>query len=77
MLTTPAIYERGIALYESGAVSKTPVKGLFVIGPYDVDTRNTHPCHCGYARHHPETMCKHTVAALRKMLDSLMYPVSA
>ncbi len=77
MLTTPAIYERGIALYESGAVLKTTTKGVFDVGSYLVDTRLDQPCRCGYARHNPETTCKHTVAALRKMLDDLMYPVSA
>lgn len=77
MLTTPAIFERGIALYESGAVTKTPIKGLFIVGSYTVDTRLDTPCECGYCRHNPETACKHTVAALRKMLDDLMYAVSA
>ena len=77
MLTTPAIYSRGIALYESGGVSKTTLKGVFNVGSYLVDTRRDHPCRCGSARFVPERMCKHTVAALRKMLDDLMYPVSA
>lgn len=77
MLTTPAVFERGIALYEMGVVLKTTTKGLFTIGLYDVDTRLDQPCDCGYARHNPEMTCKHTVAALRKMLDDLMYPVSA
>ena len=76
MFTTPAIYSRGIALYEMGGVSKTHTKGLFLVGSYTVDTRLNTPCRCGYARHNPETVCKHTVAALRKMLDDLMYPVS-
>ncbi len=77
MLTTPAIYERGIALYEMGAVTKTTTKGVFVVGSYTVDTRLDTPCGCGYCRHNPETVCKHMVAALRKMLDDLMYSVSA
>ena len=77
MLTTQTIYERGIALYQSGAVVKTTTKGLFIIGAYRVDTRLNHPCRCGYALHNPDMVCKHTVAALRKMLDDLMYAVSA
>ncbi len=83
MLTTPPIYERGIALYDSGAVRKTTTKGLFMVqqtsgdGSYRVDTRLDHPCQCDYAVHNPDMVCKHTVAALRKMLDDLMYAVSA
>ncbi len=77
MLTTVPIYERGIALYESGVVVKTTTKGLFTVGAQKVDTRLDHPCRCGYALHNPDMVCKHTVAALRKMLDDLMYPVSA
>ncbi len=77
MLTTPLIYDRGIALYEMGAVSKTHTKGLFLVGSYTVDTRLDTPCQCGYSRHNPEVTCKHTVAVLRKMLDDLMYPANA
>lgn len=77
MLTTPTIFDRGMALYTTGAVLKTATKGVFVVGSYTVDTRLDTPCQCGYAVHWPEMVCKHTVAALRKMLDDLMYAVSA
>lgn len=76
MLTTPTIFERGMTLYDSGVVLKTTIKGVFNVGSYLVDTRLNHPCRCGYALHNPDMVCKHTVAALRKMLDDLMYAVS-
>jgi len=77
MLTTPTIFDRGMALYTAGGVLKTTTKGVFTVGPYKVDTRLDQPCQCGYAVHNSEMVCKHTVAALRKMLDDLMYAVSA
>ena len=72
MLTTDTIYDRGIALYETGAVAKTTVKGVFNVGSYLVDTRRDF-CACAYHEHRPDLVCKHMVATLRKMLDDLLY----
>ena len=73
MQTTLSVYERGIDLYRSGAVTKTPTKGMFVVGNHFVDTRSDTPCDCNYAYYNPNSTCKHVVASLRRMLDDLMY----
>ena len=77
LTTTDAVYERGMALYNMSAVEGTKIKGVFAVGEYLVDTRSNIPCQCGYARFNPDLTCKHIVASLRRMLDDLMYPVSA
>lgn len=73
MLTTDTIFDRGIALYEAGAVMKTASKGIFNVGSYLVDTHEP-SCTCAHMAFVPEVVCKHLVASLRKMLDDIIYP---
>jgi len=72
MLTTDTIYDRGIALYEAGAVMKTASKGIFNVGSYLVDTHEP-SCTCAHMEFKPDLVCKHIVACLRLMLDDIIY----
>ncbi len=75
MLTTERIYHRGLNLYENGEVKGTRVKGIFGVHGYIVDM-NRETCTCPSHTHKPDMVCKHQVAAARRMLDDLRYPAA-